>query len=126
MAAKWIELVTGPLEQKKQWRESVARMDGLPEPYRSSAKALQRYVLQVGGAADGRILISMFGDLADLWDRAAADRTPVRDVVGEDPAEFAEAFVQAYAGRQWADPERDRLRTAIDTAERMGEAGGER
>lgn len=126
MAATWIELVTGPLGQKKQWRESVARMDALPEPYRASAKALQRYVLQVGGVVDGQTLISMVGDLADLWDRAATDGTPVRDVVGEDPAEFAEAFVQAYAGRQWADKERDRLRSAIDTAERMGGTGGER
>ncbi|WP_375401396.1 DUF1048 domain-containing protein [uncultured Amnibacterium sp.] len=120
MAAKWIEFVTGPLEQKKRWRESVARLDALPEPYRNSARALQRYLLHAGGITDGPTLITMIGDFADLWDRAAADGTPIRDVVGEDPVEFAEAFVQAYSGRQWIDEERGRLRNAIDVAERVG------
>lgn len=32
MAAKWIEAVTGSLEQKKQYREAKARMESLPEP----------------------------------------------------------------------------------------------
>ena len=37
----------------------------------------------------------MFGDLADLWERAALDGTPVREIVGSDAAEFAESFAQA-------------------------------
>ena len=40
MAAKWIELVTGPLEQKKQYRQDKARIEALPEPYGTAAKAL--------------------------------------------------------------------------------------
>ena len=32
MAVKWIELVTGPLEQKKQYKRYRARMEALPEP----------------------------------------------------------------------------------------------
>jgi DNA-binding ferritin-like protein (Dps family) len=61
----------------------------------------------------------MFGDLADLWERAAADGTPVRDIVGDDPVEFAESFAQAYTGRQWIDKERARLVKAIEDAERV-------
>ena len=122
MAARWIELVTGPLEQKKQWREAIARIDALPEPYRKSAKAIERYVLHAGGITDGEKLIAMIGDFADLWERAAVDGSSIRDVVGEDPVEFAEAFVRAYSGKQWVDKERGRLRTAIDAAERDGGA----
>jgi DNA-binding ferritin-like protein (Dps family) len=59
----------------------------------------------------------MFNDLADLWERAAADATPVREIVGDDPAEFAEAFAQAYSGKRWTDKERERLNKAIDDAE---------
>jgi DNA-binding ferritin-like protein (Dps family) len=126
MAAKWIELVTGPLEQKKQWREAVARMDALPEPYRNSAKAIQRYLLHAGGITDAATLITMIGDFADLWERAAVDGAPIRDVVGEDPVEFAEAFCEAYSGRQWVDKERGRLRDAIDSAERDAATGDPR
>ena len=60
----------------------------------------------------------MFGDLADLWERAAADGTPVHAIVGDDPVEFAETFAQAYTGKQWIDKERARLVKAIEDAER--------
>jgi DNA-binding ferritin-like protein (Dps family) len=56
------------------------------------------------------------GDLAELWERAAADGTPVRDIVGDDPVEFTETFRAAYAGKEWIDKERARLRRAIDDA----------
>jgi DNA-binding ferritin-like protein (Dps family) len=117
MVAKWIETLTGPLEQKKQYRQDKARIDGLPEPYGSSAKAMHRYLMYAGGVTDGDTLITMVTDLADLWERAAADGTPLRDIVGDDPVEFAEAFAQAYSGRQWIDKERARLTKAIRDAE---------
>ncbi len=60
----------------------------------------------------------MVGDMADLWERAAVDGTPVREVVGDDPVDFAETFVRAYTGKQWIDKERARLTRSIDTAER--------
>jgi DNA-binding ferritin-like protein (Dps family) len=121
MAAKWIEVLTGSLEQKKQYRQSVTRIEALPEPYRGVAKALQRYLIYSGQVTDSDSMVSMIGDHADLWERAALDGTPVREIVGEDPVEFAETFAQAYAGRQWLDKERERLIAAVDAA--VGETG---
>jgi DNA-binding ferritin-like protein (Dps family) len=122
MAAKWIESVTGSLEQKKHYRQYKARIDALPEPYHAVAKALERYLMYCGGVVDGDTLITMFGDFADLWERAAADGTPVRAIVGDDPVEFAETFAGAYTGRKWIDKERARLTKAVEDAER-GERG---
>ena len=121
MAAKWIELVTGSLAQKKQYRQHKARVETLPEPYGTAAKALERYLMYYGGVTDGDTLIKMMGDSADLWERAAADGTPVRAIVGEDPVEFAETFAQAYTGARWIDKERARLTKAIEEAERAEE-----
>jgi DNA-binding ferritin-like protein (Dps family) len=118
MAAKWIETLTGSLEQKKQYKQTRARIDGLPEPYGSAAQALHRYFMYYGGVTDGDTLVTMFGDLADLFERAATDRMPLREVVGDDPVEFAETFAQAYGGTRWIDKERARLTKAIDDAER--------
>jgi DNA-binding ferritin-like protein (Dps family) len=118
MAAKWIELVTGSLEQKRQYRHDKARIEALPEPYAAVAKALQRYFMYYGGVLDGETILKMSGDFADLWERAAADRTPVRAILGDDPVEFAETFVAAYTGKQWIDKERARLVKAIEDAER--------
>jgi DNA-binding ferritin-like protein (Dps family) len=118
MAARWIESVTGSLEQKKQYKQYKARIEGLPEPYGTVAKALQRYFMYCGGVTGGETSVKMFGDFADLWERAAADGTSVRAIVGDDPVEFAETFAQAYTGKQWIDKERARLIKAIEDAER--------
>ena len=121
MAPKWIELVTGSLEQKRQYKRDRARIDALAEPYRSVAKALWRYFMYYPGITDEDDTLKMSTDFAELWERAAADGTPVRAIVGENPVEFAEAFADAYARKQWFDKERARLIKAVEDAERGGE-----
>jgi len=116
--ASWIETITGSLEQKRQYKQYRVRIKALPEPYRTVAKAFQRYFMYYGGVTDGETGIKMFGDFADLWERAAADGTPVGAIVGDDPVEFAEAFTHAYIGKQWIDKERARLTKAIEDAGR--------
>ena len=124
----WIEKLTGSLEQKRQYKHYRARIEALPEPYRSAAKALQRYFMYNGGIVDPETILKMEGDFVELWERAAADGTPVRAIVGDDPVEFAEAFVQAYSGKQWIDKERKRLTKAIDSAvgDDVNEKGSDR
>jgi DNA-binding ferritin-like protein (Dps family) len=117
MAAGWIEKITGSLEQKKQYKQHMARIKALPEPYGAAAKALQRYFMYYAGFTDGETLITMTGDHVELWERAAVDGTPVRAIVGEDPVEFAETFAQAHSGTQWIDKERARLIASIEDAE---------
>ena len=81
MAAKWIETLTGSLEQKKQYKQDKARIEALPEPYGTAAQAFHRYFMYYGGITDGDTLLTMFGDFADLWERAAADGMPLREIV---------------------------------------------
>jgi len=101
---------------KRRWREYKARTRQLPESYRTAIDALQRYLMYFG-PADGDKAASMFEDLADLFEQAAADGTPVRAIVGEDPVEFADAFVRNYSGGAWITRERERLTNAIARAE---------
>src|SRR5262249_50257098 len=118
MALKWIELVTGSLDQKKRYKQYRVRIRALPEPYLTVVKALERYFMFHGGVTDGELALKMWGDLLDLWERAAADGTPVRAIVGDDPVQFADTFAQAYTGKRWIDKERARLTKAIEDAER--------
>ena len=101
---------------KRRWRHYKSRTRQLPENYRTAIEALERYLTYFGAITKGDILMSMLEDLADLFEQSAANRTPIRDVVGEDPVEFAEAFVQNYAEGQWINKERERLTSAIDRA----------
>ncbi|MGB7962643.1 MAG: DUF1048 domain-containing protein [Propionicimonas sp.] len=116
--ANWVETLTGSLEQKKQYKRHKARTEALPEPYGTAAKALQRYFMYYGGVTDGETALTMMGDFVELWERAAADGTPVRAIVGQDPVEFAETFAQAYSGKQWIDKERAPLIKAIQDTDR--------
>jgi DNA-binding ferritin-like protein (Dps family) len=114
----WYELFTGVLAQKRQFRADMARIKALPAPYGEAAMGVFRYLMHSAGISDGQTSVTMITDLADLWERAAADGTPVRDIVGDDPVEFAETFAAAYSGKNWIDKERRRLVQTIDDAER--------
>jgi DNA-binding ferritin-like protein (Dps family) len=118
MAMKWIEAVTGPLEQKRQYRQDKARIETLPEPYGTAARAMHRYLINTSGIVDGDVIIRMLADLADLWEAASVDGTPVRSIVGDDPVDFADTFAKAYAAKEWQDKERARFAKAIEHAEK--------
>ena len=114
MAVRWIE-------QKKQYRDYRARIARLPESYRVTVEAIERYLTHLGGMDDGDSILVMLNDLADLMERGAADGTPVRDIVGADPVEFVTAFLGNYPAGRWITKEQDRLVAAIDEAERLAQ-----
>ena len=117
MAAGWIEQITGSFEDKKRWREYKARKEQLPTSYRTGIDGLERYFMYAGSIVKGDVLMQMLADLADLIERAAVDGTPIRDIVGDDPVEFAETFIQNDTDGQWLNKERKRLTDAIDKAD---------
>jgi DNA-binding ferritin-like protein (Dps family) len=69
---------------KGRWREDKARVKALPANDRAAVEAIERYLMHFG-RGDGAGWASMSEDLAELFEPAAADRTPIREVVGEDP-----------------------------------------
>ena len=115
MAVRWID-------QKRRYRQYRARTKQLPENYRTAIEALERYLTYYGAIAKGDILVTMLEDLADLFEESAANGTSIRAVVGDNPVEFAEEFVQNYSEGQWINRERQRLSTAIARA--AGEDSG--
>ena len=108
----FVSKVIGP---KRQWRAYKARVRQLPPNYREAVDAIERYLMHFGvlGTDDA---ISLFEDVADLFERAAADETPIRDIVGDDPVEFVDALVRNYSKGGYVDRERKRLTDAIDHA----------
>lgn len=113
----WYEKIVGDLGDKKRYRAYKARVKRLPEPYRQTTAALERYLLYLGPSDDGASLVAMLDDLGDLMEQSAAAGTPVRDVVGSDPVAFAETFMANYGGGSWIRKEQRRLSQAIEAAE---------
>ncbi len=112
----WIDKIVGDLADKKRYREYRARVKQLPPGYREAAQALERYVMFLGPSNDSKALIAMLDDLAELFDQSVADSTPLRALLGDDPSEFAEAFLENYGGGSWIRKERTRLAESIDRA----------
>ncbi len=111
--------------EKRRWRQYQARVKALPEPYRSAADAIERYLMSFG-RGDGAGWAEQLEDLAELFERAAADGTPIRAIVGEDPEAFVQAFVQNYPEGQWVVREQKRLTNTIARAAREGTRNDER
>src|SRR4030095_4271394 len=92
----FVERIVGDLGDKRRWRQYRARVKALPSNYRATVEALERYLTYFGMITKGDdvpadVLMSMLGDLADLFERATANGTPIRVVIGDDgPVEFAE------------------------------------
>jgi DNA-binding ferritin-like protein (Dps family) len=107
---------------KRRWRAYKARTQQLPDSYRTAVEALQRYMMYCGPGGDGAEAETMFEDLVDLFEQSAANGTPIREIVGEDPVEFLNAFVRNYPDGQWRVRERNRLISAIDRA--AGDSAG--
>ena len=114
----FIAKVIGP---KKQWRQYKARVKQLPPNYRAAVEAIERYLMYFGPmGADSAT--SLFEDVADLFEQAAADGTPIREIVGADPVEFVDELVRNYSKGGYVARERQRLVSAIDQA--AGEENG--
>jgi DNA-binding ferritin-like protein (Dps family) len=102
------------IAEKRRYRQHKARVEQLPGDYRAAVEALERYLMYFGAITQGDTLMSMLDDLADLFEQSAASGTPIRAIVGDDPVEFAETFLQNYSEGQWINKERDRLVAEIN------------
>ncbi len=103
------------ISEKQRWRKYKARIRKLPPNYRAAVEALERYLLNFG-PGDGANTASMLEDIADLFEQSAADGTPIRVLVGNDPIEFVETFLRSYPEAKWRSREQQRLIDAIDRA----------
>jgi DNA-binding ferritin-like protein (Dps family) len=119
--SNFIEKIIGDFSEKRRWKEYKARVKALPAPYRTAAEGVERYVMYTGAITKGDTLVRMLEDLADLFEQAAADQTPIRTIVGEDPVEFATEFLANYAEDAWVSKERKRLHETIARAEKEDE-----
>ncbi len=112
--------IIGP---KKRWRAYKARVRALPENYRMAVDAIERFLL-LFVPKDGVRIETQFEDLADLFEQAAADGTPIRDVVGDDPVAFVRTFAENYTDGGYT-PARARNRLIRDVDRAAGDDRGE-
>ncbi len=113
--------VSKVIGEKGRWREYKARVRQLPLHYRTAVIAIERYLMNFV-PTDADSAASMFEDLATIFERAAADQMPIREIVGQDPGQFVETLVKKYSeGGYVPAGARKRLTHTIETIEREQE-----
>ncbi|MBE1488795.1 DUF1048 domain-containing protein [Plantactinospora soyae] len=115
----FIATMIGP---KLRWRQYQARVRQLPPNYRTAVEAIQRHMMHFV-PTDAESDASRFENLASLFEQAAADGTPIREIVGNHPVQFVEAFVHDYSDGGYV-PARARKQLTDAIVRAAGEATG--
>lgn len=112
IVARIIGTVIGP---KREWRDYKRRVKALPRDYRAAVAGIEHYIMHFGPER-WESSSSLLDDIATLFERAAADATPIRDIVGDDPVEFVEALIRNYDKGGYVARQQQKLIDAIDRA----------
>ncbi|MEG2236014.1 MAG: DUF1048 domain-containing protein [Clostridia bacterium] len=99
MFDNFIKLIIGDLDDKREYKQMMNRIDSLPEDYRFAFKKIQKYIYTVGGSSGDMTIFTdmvIFMDLVDLFEVSVADGRTITDVIGSDVSKFSDEFMSAY------------------------------
>lgn len=85
---KFLELIIGDLESKKEYKAFMKKVNSLPKDYSFVFKKIQKYMWNFGYGFGEEII-----NLYELFEASAAEGKYVLDVTGEDVAAFADELI---------------------------------
>ena len=99
MIDRFLKLVIGDLEEKKEYHQMMKRVKTLPQDYRYAFKKIRRYIYNIGGIyGDMAVFVNfeVFKGLLELFDTSVAEGKNVIEITGSDVGRFADEFMAAY------------------------------
>lgn len=105
------EIITGSLDDKREWKAMEARAKALPSEYRNAYKAIQKYIWTSVAPSDWKDISRIFGGILDLFEGGAVEGKKVTDLTGEDVAAFCDDLVKDE--KTWRDKYRTKLNDTI-------------
>ncbi|MED4268470.1 DUF1048 domain-containing protein [Priestia megaterium] len=97
--------------EKREYRAYKERVNQLPEEYKKAMKAIESYMWNF---AKGAGMLELLKNILEMFENSASDGLNVRDVVGNDMAEFADSFLAEFPEETWIDKLRNKLRDSIE------------
>ncbi len=82
------------MEEKRDYKQQMARVEALPEDYRYVFKKIQGHMWMFA-AGDGYDMMKLHYDLIDLFEAGAAEGKNVLDITGDDVAAFCEELMRS-------------------------------
>lgn len=98
------------IQEKREFRAYQKRVNELPEEYRKAMKAIESYMWNF---AKGGSMLELLRNILEMFENSATDGLSVRDVVGDDIAEFADSLLAEFPEETWMDKMRKKLRDSM-------------
>ncbi|PEJ60866.1 cytoplasmic protein [Bacillus sp. AFS002410] len=98
------------LDDKKEYKEMMARVEALPVDYQEAYKKICNYMWSFASGS-GMDMLRIQYDLIDLFEAGAADGKDVLEVTGEDVTGFANELTDQ--AKRWDDKLRNNLNKSI-------------
>ncbi len=95
-----INLIKKLIEDKKEYREQMARVAAIPKDYRFVFEKIQWYMWSFA-CGDGSDMLRTQYELVELFEASAADGKHVLDVTGDDVAGFCDELMRDT--KKWTD-----------------------
>ena len=105
-----LELIQRLMDEKKEYRCQLARVEKLPEDYRFVFEKIHDYIWSFADG-DGSDMLETQGELILLFEESAAEGRHVLEVTGKDVAAFCDELLRDT--KKWTDAPRNRLNRKI-------------
>lgn len=97
-------------QEKREYREYKSRINVLPEEHKKAMNAIEKYMWTF---AKGSSMLEYLKKILEMFEDSVKEGLSVRDVVGDDIAEFADSFLAEFPEETWIDKERKKLRNSL-------------
>ncbi|ALC82901.1 MULTISPECIES: DUF1048 domain-containing protein [Bacillus] len=98
------------LQEKREYRKFRKRINELPDEHKKAMIAIEKYMWMF---AKGSGMFEYLKNILEMFEDSAKEGLSVRDIVGNDIAEFADSFLAEFPEETWIDKERKKLRNSI-------------
>jgi len=105
-----INFIKKILDDKKEYKEMMARVEALPGDYPETYKKICNYMWGFASGS-GMDMLRIQYDLIDLFEAGAADGKNVLELTGEDVTAFANGLIDQ--AKRWDDKLRNDLNKSI-------------
>lgn len=106
-----IDFIKKMINDKKEYKEQLSRVEKLPEDYRFVFEKIQGYIWSFGGG-DGSDMLKIQQELIELFEMSSANGKHILEVTGEDVAGFCDDFIRDT--KKWTDKYGDKLNSNIN------------
>lgn len=111
-------LLNNIIGDKKRYKQFKQDVNELPKPYAQTLTALQNYIWNF---AKNGAMMDVLEEILHMFQESAAEKAPVKQLIGDDPVAFAENIMAQYPDELWLVKYRTRLREQVKKAEQLSD-----